>query len=114
MPTDDSPGDVQEIVVQKAKNGQPTQLVINKKSQRSKKKRLNPLEELGRKLGISRSTIYLYARQHKIPCVRVGHRYVLPDDAEQRIMALAYENWPPSDEKPPRQRKTGPDSENNS
>jgi len=59
----------------------------------NKKKRRNRLEELGKKLNLPRSTIYQYAKERKITCVKLGDRYVLPDDVEQRIYALAFKNW---------------------
>jgi excisionase family DNA binding protein len=82
------------------------------KSVRNKKKRRNPVEELAEKLGFARSTTYDYLDKGMIPGVRIGHRWVLPDDVEQRIKALAYKDWPPPDEKLQRRRKKTSDSEN--
>jgi len=114
MPTDDAPGGKKRRnVKRRAETAQVSRNAAGKKSA-NKKKRRNSLEELAEKLNLSRSTIYLYARQRKIPCVRIGHRYVLPDDVEQRIKSLAYENWPPPDEKLQQQRKKESDSENDS
>jgi excisionase family DNA binding protein len=115
MPKNDNPsGTKGRNLTRRAETPQATRNGPGKKSTRNKKKRRNPLEELAEKLNLSRSTIYLYARQRKIPCVRIGHRFVLPDDVEERIKALAYENWPPPDEKLQRRRKKKSDSENDS
>jgi excisionase family DNA binding protein len=65
------------------------------------------LELLGKSLGIRRSTIYQYAKEGKIPCVKIGNRWVVPEDAEQRIKELAYRNWPPEPEAKPPRRKRG-------
>jgi len=112
-PTDDSrSGSEGRIVTRRVETTQAARNASGKKSARNKKKRRNRLEELAEKLNLSRSTIYLYARQRKIPCVRIGNRYVLPDDVEERIKSLAYENWPPPDEKLQRRGKKGSDSEN--
>jgi excisionase family DNA binding protein len=70
-----------------------------KKSARNKNKRRSPLDKLAKMLNIPRSTIYLYAQQLKLPCIRFGNRYVLPDDMEERLTSLAWENWRPPNEK---------------
>jgi excisionase family DNA binding protein len=88
--------------------------VAGTKSARNKKKRRNRLEELAEKFNLSRSTIYQYAKQRIIPCVKLGNRYIVPDDVEERIKSLAYENWPLPDEKMQRRRKKGSDSEKDS
>ena len=59
----------------------------------------NLLDELAKTLNIPRSTIYHYAKERRIPCGKIGNRYVIPDDIEERLKALAYENWRPLDEK---------------
>jgi excisionase family DNA binding protein len=75
---------------------------VARKNSARKKKRRNPVDELAEKLGLSRSTMYEYLNKGIIPGVRIGHRWILPDGVEDRIKARAYENWPPSDEKPRR------------
>lgn len=115
MPTDDGPGGTEgQIITQRVETTQTHRNTMAKKSVHNMKKKCNPLENLAKKLNLSRSTIYLYARQRKIPCVQIGRRYILPHDVEQRIMSLAYENWPPPKEKLQRQRKKGADDENDS
>jgi excisionase family DNA binding protein len=84
------------------------------KPARNKKKRRNPLEDLAKKLNLSRSTIYEYAKQGLIPCFKLGNRYIISDDVEQKLKALAWENWPPSDEKLQRRRKKWSDFESDS
>jgi excisionase family DNA binding protein len=111
---DSSSGSEDQSITGHQETTKTTRNVARGKSAWNKKKRRNPLEELAEKLNLSRSTIYLYAQQRKIPCVRIGHRYVLPDDVEERIKSLAYENWPPPDEKLQRRRKKASDSENDS
>jgi excisionase family DNA binding protein len=85
-----------------------------RKNSARKKKRRNPVEELSEKLGLSRSTTYEYLNKRIIPGVRIGHRWILPDDVEDRIKARAYEDWPPPDKKLRRQRKKSSDSQDNS
>jgi excisionase family DNA binding protein len=96
MPTDDGPGSTEvQIATPQAEITQPTRNVAGKKkSQNDRQKRRNPLDKLRKTLNIPRSSIYLYARQGKIPwCVPIGRRYGLPDDIEQRLKSLAYQNW---------------------
>lgn len=113
MPTDDSPGNTEgPIIARRTETTCTTRSDAEKKVARNRKKRRSPLEELAKKLGLPRSTIYLCAQQRKIPCVRFGRRWVLPDGVEQRIEALAYENWSPPDEKPERHRKKESECEN--
>ena len=113
MPKSDNPsGTKGRNVTRRGKTTQATRNTPGKKSARNKKKRRNPLEELAEKLHFARSTIYQYAKDGLIPCVKIGHRYVLPDDVEQRIKALAWENWVPPDEKLQRRRKKELNSEN--
>jgi excisionase family DNA binding protein len=78
-----------------------------KKLSPQKKRKLSAIERLGERLNLPRSTIYEYARQGKIPCVKIGGRYVIPPDAEQRILELAYRNWPPPPEAKPLRGKKG-------
>ena len=76
-----------------------TRNYAQKNSAHKSNKRRNSVENLGRKFGIARSTVYEYLKRRIIPGVKVGNRWVIPDDVEDRIKALAYENWPPPREK---------------
>jgi excisionase family DNA binding protein len=97
------------VVTCRVQSAQASRNTAVKKSAR-KRKKSNRLEELAKKLNIPRSTIYLYAQNQKIPCVRIGNRYVLPDDIEERIKSIAYENWTPQNDKLQRPRKKEGDS----
>jgi len=78
-----------------------------KKSAPNKKKRRNRIEELAKILNISRSSMYSYAKQGLIPCGWAGNRYLIPDDVEERLRSLAYENWRSRYEKRQRQHEEG-------
>jgi excisionase family DNA binding protein len=94
MPTDDSPSGTEgQTAARRAKTTQAARNAARQKAARNKQKSRNRLEELAETLNISRSTIYQLAKQGKIPCGKLGGRYAVPDDAEDRIKSLAYENW---------------------
>jgi excisionase family DNA binding protein len=105
-----------------------TRNITEENSANKKKKRRNRVEELGENLGLGRSTTYEYLDKGELPGEKIGHRWVVPDDVEDRIKALAWEKWrqrqrekgsependSPPDEKPQRRRKKKSDSENDS
>jgi excisionase family DNA binding protein len=94
MPTDDSPSGTEgQTIARREKTTQAARNATRQKAGRNKQKRRNRLEELAETLNISRSTIYQLAKQGKIPCGKLGGRYAVPDDAEDRIKSLAHENW---------------------
>jgi excisionase family DNA binding protein len=78
-----------------------TRNAAGKKSVRNKKKRRNRVEELAEKLGLARSTTYDLLKKRQLPGIKRGSRWIIPDpdDVDQRLKALAWENWDPPDEK---------------
>jgi excisionase family DNA binding protein len=94
-----------------AQSGEITQS-DKKKLSSQKERKLSRIELLAKRLNIPRSTIYELAKQGKIPCGRIGKRYLIPEDAEQRVFEWAYRNWrPPPEAKPPRRKEGQPDDQ---
>jgi hypothetical protein len=55
------------------------------------------VEQTANRLGLSRSATLNALRARIIPNVRFGYQYKVPVDAPGRILARAYEIWPPED-----------------
>jgi len=106
MPTDGSPSGTEgRLLTRRAETALAASRAPGKKSARNKKKRQNRIEELAKILNIPRSSMYSYASQGLIPVGWTGTRYLIPDDVEERLRWLAYENWRPLYGKPQRQRE---------
>ncbi len=45
------------------------------------------VEEIGQKLKISRPQVYLGLKRGEIPCIRVGHRVLIPKAAFDRLLS---------------------------
>jgi excisionase family DNA binding protein len=90
---DDNPNGTKGRNVTRRAGTGPARCFSGKKTARKKKKRPTGLEELAKKLNIPRSTMYQYAKQGKIPRIKIGRRYGLPTDVEERFRSSAYEKW---------------------
>jgi excisionase family DNA binding protein len=77
----------------------------------SKKKKPNRVEKLAITLSIPRSSIYSYLPEGWIPCAPMGNRWLIPNDAEERLRVRAYENWRAPNKDRQQRRKEGCDSD---
>ncbi len=50
---------------------------------------MNLWPETGKRLNLSRPTVYAYARQGIIPALRLGNRWVVPKAALEKMLAEA-------------------------
>jgi len=109
MPKKDSPGSSEgRRITKREETTKTTRNTTEEKPANKKKKRRNRVEELGENLGLGRSTTYDYLDKGELPGEKIGHRWVVPDDVEERIKALAWEKWRQ------RQREKGSEPENDS
>jgi excisionase family DNA binding protein len=76
-------------------------------STRKKKKRRNPVEELGESLGLARSTTYELLKRGELPGSKFGGRWIIPKNIVERIQEEAWRTWQ-------LRRKTKSDSDDDS
>jgi hypothetical protein len=128
MPQKDRPGSSEGRRITKREEITKARNTTAAKSVKKEKKRRNRVEELGENLGLARSTTYDYLDKGELPGEKIGGRWIVPDDVEERLKELAWEKWrqrqrekgaepeidSPPGEKRQRPRKKESDDENDS